>query len=257
MTTEVRTFPGFLLSAHRLRFGTLHLSACEQKLRIRFAGASSSEIFKDVGMVFSLPDFSAVTADTAYYYQRSQALNLGNVRAPGSHEGDSHGPDNASAFEFQRVERAQHRSSVPLFSKSAPSKWDDAQKWIASPTSNRTKVTGSQLRKAGGGTMAHGNKPFAAKLLEVSEEADSKATDPGQFKRELPMQRTTDLTPDLFPVADPHSKASIILENLVVDSAGELVNLYIIFLVHFLMMFSLDLHIIFISFSPKPSTYYP
>ncbi|CAA7410647.1 unnamed protein product [Spirodela intermedia] len=183
--------------------------------------ASSSETFKDVDMLFSLPDFSTVTADTAYYYQRSQALNLGNVRAPGSHEGDFHGPDNASAFEFQRVERAQHRSSMPLFSKSAPSKWDDAQKWIASPTSNRsTKVTGSQLRKTGGGTMGHGSRLFAAKLLEFSEEADSKATDSGQFKKELSMQRTMDWTPDLFPAADPYSKASIILENPFADSAA-------------------------------------
>ncbi|CAA6673418.1 unnamed protein product [Spirodela intermedia] len=208
------------VSPSKLRRVLLGVEVGGMKREITTPGASSSETFKDVDMLFSLPDFSTVTADTAYYYQRSQALNLGNVRAPGSHEGDFHGPDNASAFEFQRVERAQHRSSMPLFSKSAPSKWDDAQKWIASPTSNRsTKVTGSQLRKTGGGTMGHGSRLFAAKLLEFSEEADSKATDSGQFKKELSMQRTMDWTPDLFPAADPYSKASIILENPFADSA--------------------------------------
>ena len=41
-------------------------------------------------------------------------------------------------FEFQKAERGLQRALAP-FSKPAPSKWDDAQKWIASPTSNRTK----------------------------------------------------------------------------------------------------------------------
>lgn len=45
----------------------------------------------------------------------------------------------SSVFEFQKAERAQQRVPLAPFSKPAPSKWDDAQKWIASPTSNWSK----------------------------------------------------------------------------------------------------------------------
>lgn len=57
----------------------------------------------------------------------------------------------AALFEFQKGERAAQRGGVAPFSKPAPSKWDDAQKWIASPTSNRPKV--GQVQSGIGGVV--------------------------------------------------------------------------------------------------------
>ncbi|KAL8157841.1 hypothetical protein AgCh_002525 [Apium graveolens] len=44
-----------------------------------------------------------------------------------------------AALTFQKAERGLQRAGLAPFSKTAPLKWDDAQKWIASPTSNQTK----------------------------------------------------------------------------------------------------------------------
>ena len=130
-----------------------------------FTGASSSDTFKDVDMVFSLPNSSPMSDDSALNQHLSQALE--------SLEVDHHGSYNLSPFEFQK-----NRSSVPLSSKTAPSKWDDAEKWIASPNSNKsTKICGSQIRRTVGGTVSRENRIFSAKMLEISEESDSQAAD--------------------------------------------------------------------------------
>lgn len=51
------------------------------------------------------------------------------------------------------------------FSKQAPSKWDDAQKWIASPTSSRVKTEPS-VKKVG-----HGNRqPVTKTVVEVCDQ---------------------------------------------------------------------------------------
>lgn len=80
----------------------------------------------------------------------------------------------ATLFEFQKTEKDKVAQRLPTrsFSKPAPSKWDDAQKWIASPTSNRPKTAGGQ---------AHGSKKgpsfgrqSSMKILEVA--ADQRAT---------------------------------------------------------------------------------
>ncbi|XP_078446213.1 remorin family protein [Wolffia australiana] len=137
--------------------------------------ASSSATFKDVDMIFSLPNFYSVPGD---------AKNLG------SPEIDRHGTDNQSVFEFQRVDRLQQRSSLPLYAKSAPSKWDDAQKWIASPnSSNAGKISCAQPRKTVGETMGRRNKPFSVKVMEFSDEKDSNAADSGQFKKDFSSQK--------------------------------------------------------------------
>ncbi|KAK1274276.1 hypothetical protein QJS04_geneDACA009875 [Acorus gramineus] len=64
------------------------------------------------------------------------------VRLP---EAESSGESDGGS---ERAPPAASPSQRPPFSKPAPSKWDDAQKWIASPTSNRGKP-GPPPRKSG------------------------------------------------------------------------------------------------------------
>ncbi|XP_033139671.1 uncharacterized protein LOC103854014 isoform X2 [Brassica rapa] len=85
----------------------------------------------------------------------------------------------ASVFEFQK-DKVTPRMSVRSFSKPAPSKWDDAQKWIASPTSNRPKT---------GQVQAHASKKGPSfgrqsSIKIVDEEPDTKRVDVSQVKKE-------------------------------------------------------------------------
>ncbi|KAF2600017.1 hypothetical protein F2Q68_00011273 [Brassica cretica] len=105
--------------------------------------------------------------------------------------GDLHDYDNvneikslstASLFEFQKTEKEKTtpRMSIRSFSKPAPSKWDDAQKWIASPTSNRPKT---------GQVQAHASKKGPSfgrqsSIKIVDEEPDTKRVDVSQVKKE-------------------------------------------------------------------------
>uniref|UniRef100_A0A7N1A1H6 Remorin C-terminal domain-containing protein n=1 Tax=Kalanchoe fedtschenkoi TaxID=63787 RepID=A0A7N1A1H6_KALFE len=100
----------------------------------------------------------------------------------------------AYAFEFQKSERAAQRGVVAPFSKPAPSKWDDAQKWIASPPSNRPKMgqaqggIGGVLRKVGnfGNVNRHSNAKVALEFPEQKtvayEEPDTKRIDSSHSK---------------------------------------------------------------------------
>ncbi|KAJ0240458.1 Remorin family protein [Hirschfeldia incana] len=93
----------------------------------------------------------------------------------------------ASLFEFQKTGKdkaASQRLPTRSFSKPAPSKWDDAQKWIASPTSNRPK-TGGQVHVSKKGGPSFGRQS-SMKILEVAaaEEPDTKRIDVSQVKKE-------------------------------------------------------------------------
>lgn len=89
----------------------------------------------------------------------------------------------ASLFEFQKDKAAQ-RLPNRSFSKPAPSKWDDAQKWIASPTSsNRPKTAaGGQVHVSKKGP-GFGRQSSMKIPLEV-EEPDTKRIDVSQVKKE-------------------------------------------------------------------------
>ncbi|RID60261.1 hypothetical protein BRARA_F03429 [Brassica rapa] len=89
----------------------------------------------------------------------------------------------ASLFEFQKDKAAQ-RLPTRSFSKPAPSKWDDAQKWIASPTSsNRPKTAaGGQVHVSKKGP-GFGRQSSMKIPLEV-EEPDTKRIDVSQVKKE-------------------------------------------------------------------------
>lgn len=143
-------------------------------MRRSLAGASEADSCKDVEC--SIPNRS-----------RDLPIAAGRIRVP---EDDAPESDSASAgFEFQKAERTQslptNRSTataglVPPFSKPAPSKWDDAQKWIASPTSNRggnkSGGGGGQARK--GGLAGYITRQTSAKVvLDAVEEAETKRVD--------------------------------------------------------------------------------
>ena len=85
----------------------------------------------------------------------------------------------ASLFEFQK-DKAAPRLPTRSFSKPAPSKWDDAQKWIASPTSsNRPKTA------AGGQVHVSKKGPgFGRQIPLAAEEPDTKRIDVSQVKKE-------------------------------------------------------------------------
>ncbi|KAL6350240.1 hypothetical protein AAG906_004185 [Vitis piasezkii] len=128
----------------------------------------------------------------------------------------------SSIFEFQKAERAPQRVPVGPFSKPAPSKWDDAQKWIASPTSNRPK--GGQ---GVGSRKGYGNRqPSTKVVVEVPdqrlvpfEEPDTKRIDPSHSKKESAGQKFVTWEVDSYPTADPYAKPVLMIENTVEESA--------------------------------------
>ncbi|XP_051185829.1 uncharacterized protein [Lolium perenne] len=81
----------------------------------------------------------------------------------------------ASNFEFHKVRGASARSApaaaVPPFSKHPPSKWDDAQKWIAGPTTNRPSraCNGAFPRKMEKSGFGGGRLPATKVVLEATK----------------------------------------------------------------------------------------
>ncbi|CAJ2677783.1 remorin 4.1 isoform X1 [Trifolium pratense] len=120
-----------------------------------------------------------------------------------------------SMFEFQKAERAPPRVPVGPFSKPAPSKWDDAQKWIASPTSNRPKTAQNQgqgghaiPRKVGG---LGSRQPSMKVVVEVPDqkeialdEPDTKQIDANQTKMEGDGQKFVNWDDDPYAIANAY-----------------------------------------------------
>lgn len=133
-------------------------------------------------------------------------------------------------FEFQKAERAQ-RVPVAPFSKPAPSKWDNAQKWIASPTSNRPRSQGGQgvgPRKTS--HFGYGNLQLSTKhVSEVSdrrvvhseEPADTKLVDSSQAK-DNGVQKYLTWESEPHPVAECYGKATLMIENCTEESASKI-----------------------------------
>ncbi|KAK1296698.1 hypothetical protein QJS10_CPB15g00111 [Acorus calamus] len=165
---------------------------------------STSENCRDVDIVTT-----TTTADTMITSrakeQHQRGVRLSEL-AESSGESDGGGGAGVSAFEFQRSERAppSHR---PPFSKPAPSKWDDAQKWIASPTSNRGKAGQAQPRKSGflgyggGRTKVVVEVPLEQETFGV-EEVDTKRIDSSQAKKEVGGTKSANWGSQGHPVAD-------------------------------------------------------
>ncbi|XAR53188.1 hypothetical protein NMG60_11021636 [Bertholletia excelsa] len=160
------------------------------------SGGSCSANYKDVDVVSVLPDCStSIPAD--------------------------------SAAEM-KADRPPQRVPLAPFSKPAPSKWDDAQKWIASPTSNRPKNWQPQGQGGARKTsnFAYGSRqPSTKVVVEVPdqrmvpfEEPDTKRIDSSQTKKENESKFVSwEVEP--YPVPDSYGKAVVMIENCVAESA--------------------------------------
>ncbi|OVA07883.1 Remorin [Macleaya cordata] len=204
-------------------------------------GLSTSENCKDVDIVSELPGCSnsltvmETLASDMSTDRRLKEHNIVNSRIRSQEDGSldyDSGYDSASmssaAFEFQKAERAApHRVPFASITKPAPSKWDDAQKWIASPTSNRTKSGQSQAGSRKTGFLGYGRQSSMKVVTEVPEqrsvaldEADTKRIDPSQQgKKEVGEQKFVNWAPDPHPVADLYAKPAVLIESSVADSA--------------------------------------
>lgn len=214
-----------------------HSSSSSQ---IHETGGSGSDNCKDVDVVSVLPECSVSTtagslgSEMVISDRRMKDNTLVNSRFriqedPPSLDYDS-GHDgmsmSSSVFEFQKAERGAQRVPLGPFSKPAPSKWDDAQKWIASPTSNRPKTVGS--RKAS--NVGYGSWQLSTKVVvevpdqrEVAlEEPDTKRIDTTQAKMECGGNKFVTWEDDHSypnPVADSYGKPIPMIENSVGESA--------------------------------------
>ncbi|KAJ8629380.1 hypothetical protein MRB53_022703 [Persea americana] len=209
-------------------------------------GVSTSESCKDVDVVSVLPDCSNSMTTTmesldSEIDRRFKEGALANSRIRSQDDGsicydsghDSVSVSSVGGFEFQKAERAPHRVPFASFSKPAPSKWDDAEKWIASPVSIRPKAGQSQVQ--GGqafvprktGLVGFGNRQPATKVVvEVPEqkavaveEVDTKRIDPSHGKMEVSAQKIVNWAPEPYPVADLFVKPAVIVESSIADSA--------------------------------------
>ncbi|XXG60230.1 hypothetical protein AAC387_Pa04g2193 [Persea americana] len=191
-------------------------------------GVCIPESYKDVDIVSELRDCSTKVTTTAMDSLDSEiksdcrfnevALSNSRVRFQDDQSVDC---DSASVL------------SVPFasISKPAPSKWDDAEKWIASPQSNRLKTGQSQglafaARKIG--QVGFGNRQSGTRVaLEVAdqkmvamEEVDTKLIDPSQGKKEGGGRKFVNWVPDTYPILESDLKPALIIENSVAASAS-------------------------------------
>ncbi|CAL4890438.1 unnamed protein product [Urochloa decumbens] len=187
-------------------------------------GGVICEEYKDVDVVSTISE-SSTSLETGGGHRSRDTHSMGSrVRVPEEDSCDSESV--ASNFEFHKERGASARSAaasvVPPFSKPAPSKWDDAQKWIASPTTNRpSRASGGAVpRKMEKPSSGIGRLPATKVVLEATEEIDTKRIDPSQEKREIGWQKAVNWAPpDPYPEVEPCSKTTIAAETTIVDSA--------------------------------------
>ncbi|TVU48591.1 hypothetical protein EJB05_08232 [Eragrostis curvula] len=89
----------------------------------------------------------------------SNSGNRSRNRAPEDDSFDSEGSSSGPPT----VKRSAVAALLPPFSRPTPSKWDDAEKWISSPTSNRTgrvgAAAGTVPKKSALAFPEHGGRP--------------------------------------------------------------------------------------------------
>lgn len=134
-------------------------------------------------------------------------------------------------FEFQKAERAAQRVPIAHFSKPAPSKWDDAQKWIASPTSNRPKtaqssqVVGSRKTSHSGyGYRQQSTKVVVEvpdqRLVPCEDPVDTKQIDSGQPK-DSGVQKFVSWEAEPHPIAESCVKPVLMIEKSIGQSVSK------------------------------------
>ncbi|GMN61645.1 hypothetical protein TIFTF001_030728 [Ficus carica] len=199
------------------------------------SGGSSLDNCKDVDVVSVLPECStSTTADSlgSEMVSDRRLMDNSNGTTVNSRARNQRDPSldydigydgmtaSPSIFEFQKGERVQQRVPIAPFSKPAPSKWDDAQKWIASPTSNRPKAGQSV------GSRKVSRQLSTKVVVEVPDqkavafdEPDTKQIDMNQTKLESWGQKLVPWEADACPTTESYSKPVLMIENSVGESA--------------------------------------
>lgn len=216
-------------------------------------GGSGSYNCKDVDVVSVLPECTTssmpnllgsemtgdhilkdttLLKDTAFINSRIRNQEDPSLDYDSGHDGMS---VSSSIFEFQKAERAAQRVPLAPFSKPVRSKWDDAQKWIQSPTSNRPKTgqthvqSGQGVGSRKGANPGYGNRqPSTKVVVEVPdqkvvafEEPDTKRMDTNQAKMESWGQKVANWEDNSYPTADSYGKPVLMIESSVEESAGK------------------------------------
>ncbi|XP_009611493.1 uncharacterized protein [Nicotiana tomentosiformis] len=197
---------------------------------------------KDVNVVSIVPESStSVAVDTPASLEmmndmriKDQSLVNSRIRSQDDSILDcDSGFDSISTisplFEFQKAERAAQRVPIAPFSKPAPSKWDDAQKWIASPTSNRPR-TGQSSQVVGSRKTSHSGYGYRQQptkvvievpdqqLVPYEEPVDTKQIDSGQPK-DSGVQKFVSWEAEPYPIAESYPKPVLMIENSIGQSA--------------------------------------
>lgn len=133
----------------------------------------------------------------------------------------------SSVFEVQNSERSPQIVPLAPFSKTAPSKWDDAEKWIASPTSHQSKYrkprehcgVGSQRNSTYGyGSRQTSTKVVAGVPVETmvsSDEPDTKWMDSSHASKKIGAQKLTVTAWEsgAYLVPDSCNKSVLMVDN--------------------------------------------
>ncbi|KAH7653312.1 Remorin C-terminal protein [Dioscorea alata] len=183
----------------------------------RLTGVAATEACRNVDVVTDLGECST-SIDSGRDHQLGSSIASESVQS--------------SAFEFHRTDqRALHHRPALMspFSKPAPSKWDDAQKWIASPTASRPGKGGFGGGGGGGGggvqhkrlgVLGGGARSSAAKVVvECNDGVDTKGVDLSIGRKEGDLQKAVSWVPELYSVVETPAKPPLIAENSISDSA--------------------------------------
>ncbi|KAJ1690461.1 hypothetical protein LUZ63_014616 [Rhynchospora breviuscula] len=176
---------------------------------------------KDVDMVSSVSDPSSSSEPELMTseHRSKDAINPSS-RILKPQEDDSFDSESvASNFEFHKDNRNPNPNRSPIappFSKHTPSKWADAQKWIASPNLSRVGRGGKKPERVGM------KNPVTKVMLEATmEEAETKRVDLlSQEKREIVVlnNKPANLAPDPYPEMESYPKpAPVVLADSAVS----------------------------------------
>lgn len=138
----------------------------------------------------------------------------------------------SSVFEFQRAARSFQRAGLAPFSRAPPSKWDDAQKWIASPITDRTMnrqphVEGGLVSRKDN-QFGYGNRQTSMKVvLKIPdqmpvpyEESNTRRMELSQEFKETGWQKPVEWEGDLYQSTDWYNTV-LTTENFVKQSASK------------------------------------
>ncbi|KAJ8769994.1 hypothetical protein K2173_009076 [Erythroxylum novogranatense] len=124
------------------------------------------------------------------------------------------------------TEQGPQRLPFAPFSKGAPSKWDDAHKWIASPNWHHPKtgqmhLLGSQgigsRKKTAGYLNRQASANMAVEVPEHTYVAFEESDTASQAKKEIGTNRDVGWESNSHPIAESYGKPVLMIENSVVN----------------------------------------